>query len=124
VTARAEAQVTRLALVFALLDRKDVIDAVHLDAAMAVWAYCDASAYLIFGDSVGDPVADDILTALRRRPEGMTRTAISDLFGRNRTANQIGAALAMLLKLDRVHFKQGQTGGRPVETWFATGGSK
>ena len=42
---------------------------------MAVWAYCDQSAHLIFGDSLGDPVADDILIALRRNGGGMTRTA-------------------------------------------------
>ena len=44
VTARAEAQVIRLSLIFALLDSKDQIDTVHLEAAMAVWAYCDQSA--------------------------------------------------------------------------------
>ena len=37
VTARAEAQVIRLALIFTLLDSKDAIDTDHLDAAMAVW---------------------------------------------------------------------------------------
>ena len=36
VTARAEAQVIRLALIFALLDQRDTIDTVHLGAAMAV----------------------------------------------------------------------------------------
>ena len=71
VTARAEAQVIRLSLIFALLDSKDQIDTVHLQAAMAVWAYCDQSAHLIFGDSLGDPVADDILIALRRNVGGM-----------------------------------------------------
>jgi hypothetical protein len=124
ITARAEAQVIRLSLIYALLDQKTEIDTAHLEAAMAVWAYCDASAYLIFRDRVGDPIADDILTALRRSSTGMTRTAISDLFGRNRAASQIGAALALLLRLGRVHFEQEQTRGRPVETWFATGGSK
>lgn len=122
VTARAEAQVIRLSLIFALLDGKDAIDTVHLDAAMAVWAYCDQSAGLIFGDSLGDPLADDILVALRRIAGGMTRTDISNLFGRNRTSDQVSAALAMLLKLGRVKFEMKHTGGRPVETWFVTEG--
>jgi hypothetical protein len=116
--------VIRLSLVYALLDQRTEIDTAHLEAAMAVWAYCDASADLIFGDRIGDPVADDILTALRRRPEGMTRTAISDLFGRNRTSDQIGATLGMLLKQGCVTFRVEETGGRPAETWSATGGSK
>ena len=123
VTARAEAQTIRLALVYALLDRQDTIDLAHLNAALAVWGYCDQSAHLIFGDSLGDPAADDILAALRRSPAGMTRTEISNLLGRHRTSDQISAALAMLLKLGRVKFETRQTGGRPVETWFAIGGS-
>jgi hypothetical protein len=127
VTARAEAQVIRLALIYALLDCKDGTDKVeintdHLDAAMAVWSYCDASAALIFGDSIGDPIADDILVALRRSPAGMTRTDLYNFFGRNRPSDQIGVALTMLLKLGRAKFETRQTGGRPVETWFATGG--
>ena len=62
---------------------------------MAVWAYCDKSANLIFGDSLGDPDADDILAALRRDRAGMSRTDISNLFRRHRTSGQIGAALAL-----------------------------
>jgi hypothetical protein len=91
---------------------------------MAVWAYCDESAALIFGDSLGDPIADDILTALRRNTAGMTRTDISNLFGRNRTADQISAAMATLFKLGRAKLETKQTGGRSAETWFATGGSQ
>ena len=124
VTARAEAQVIRLSLIFALLDSKGEIDTVHLNAAMAVWAYCDQSANVIFGDSLGDPVADDILIALRRHAGGMTRTDINNLFGGHRTADQIAAALAMLLNSGRAGFENRQTAGRPVETWFAIGGAR
>ena len=123
VTARAEAQTIRLALVYALLDRQDTIDLAHLNAALAVWGYCDQSAALIFGDSLGEQVADDILVALRHSPAGMTRTEIHNLSGRHRTSDQTSAALALLLKLGRVRFETRQTGGRPVETWFAIGGS-
>ncbi len=119
VTARGEAQVIRLALVFALLDSKDTIDIEHLGAAMAVWAYCDKSAHLIFGDSLGDPVADEILRALRRNGNGMTRTDISNIFGRNRAADQIGAALAKLFGLGLAKCREQKTGGRSAETWFA-----
>jgi hypothetical protein len=128
VTARAEAQVIRLALIFALLDGKDLIDVLidvtHLNAAMAVWAYCDQSAYLIFGDSLGDAVADDILSGLRRASDGMTRTAISNLFGRHRASDQIGAALAKLHRLGLARFEEQETGGRTAETWFAMGGPR
>jgi Protein of unknown function (DUF3987) len=124
VTARAEAQVIRLALIFALADSKDAIDTDHLDAAMAVWAYCDQSAHLIFGDRLGDQVADEILCALRRKPDGMTRTEISNLFDRHRTADQISTALAMLQRIGRAKFATTETKGRPLETWFAVGDAK
>ena len=67
VTSRAEAQTMRLALVYALLDGSSVIEAQHLNAGLAVWSYCEASARLIFGDAVGDVSADQMLKALRRR---------------------------------------------------------
>src|SRR5262249_25271269 len=77
VIARSEAQVIRLSLIYALLDCQDAISPQHLEAAMAVWAYCEESALRIFGASLGDPIADDILRALQQSgPDGMTRTAV------------------------------------------------
>ena len=94
VTARAEAQAVRLAMIYALLDGEHQIDLHHLRAALAVWEFCEASAAHIFGDLLGDPLADEILRALRQASTaGMTRTGISDLFGRNQTKDRIGAAL-------------------------------
>lgn len=83
-TARAEAQVMRIACLYAVLDTSQVIREEHLRAALAVWVYSLASAKWIFGDQLGDPVADEILRNLRANPDGLTRTDISDLFGRNR----------------------------------------
>src|SRR5437763_14431983 len=58
VTSRAEAQVMRLACLYALLDCSTVISRKHLEAALALWQYCENSARFIFGDDLGDPVAD------------------------------------------------------------------
>jgi hypothetical protein len=118
VVGRAEAQVIRLALIYALLDGIHQIDVAHLEAAMAIWAYCEESAARVFCDSLGDPVADEVLLALRRSGE-MTRTEIHNLFGRHRSADQIGVALSLLLKTGRAKFETRHTGGRPVETWSA-----
>lgn len=121
VVARGEAQVVRLALIYTLLDGAGQIDVPHLKAALAVWEYCETSAAFIFGDLLGDPVADEIARALQRAgPEGMTRTAIRDLFGRHRSAERIGAALALLMTRGRAKPESRATGGRPVEVWFAT----
>jgi Protein of unknown function (DUF3987) len=120
VVARAEAQTVRLALIYAVLDGADRIDVPHLEAALALWEYCENSAINIFGRAVGDPVADEILRALRHAgATGMTRTAIRDLFGRNKSADRIGAALQLLLTTGRARFETSATGGRPVEVWFA-----
>jgi hypothetical protein len=83
-TARAEAQTRRLAMLFALLDEKSQVDVPHLKAALAVWRGCAASARYVFGSSLGDPIADEILRAVRGvGQEGMTRTQISALFHRH-----------------------------------------
>jgi hypothetical protein len=102
VTARAEAQTVRLALVYALLDASNVIDVAHLEAALAVWEFCEASAVRIFGNALGDPVADEIMVALKHAgAAGLSRTAIRDLFGRNKSGDRIGAALALLTSRGR-----------------------
>lgn len=117
--ARAEAQVVRLASIYALLDSSPVIEIGHLTAALRVWDYCERSARFIFGASLGDPVADEILRALRNAPDGLTRTDISDLFGRHRRAGELSRALGTLLELGLARREQEQTGGRPTERWYA-----
>ena len=48
-------------MLYALLDGADQIDMPHLEAGISLWDYCEASAGYVFGDIVGDPIADDIL---------------------------------------------------------------
>jgi hypothetical protein len=121
VTSRAEAQVMRLASIYALLDLSKVIKEVHLRAALAGWKYAEQSARWIFGDSLGNPVADPLLRELRKSADGMTRTEIRDFFGRNRRAEEIEAALASLAEcgLARPQTANGQGRGRPSERWVA-----
>lgn len=118
--ARAEAQVLRLAGLYALLDCSRVIRAEHLAAALALWQYCEASARFIFGDALGDPLADELLRELRRRPGGMTRTEISNFFGRNENAAAIAGALRTLAEHGLARLLSEPTRGRPAERWVAT----
>jgi hypothetical protein len=121
-TARAEAQCIRLALLYALLDEAAAIDATHLRAALAVWEYCDATARHVFGASLGDRIADEIMRALRVASHGgLSRTEIRDLFKRHQTAERIGQALELLTRRKLVRVEQRQTGGRPEEIWTAEG---
>jgi len=85
---RAEAQVLRLSLIYALLDRSDQISANHLQAALAVWDYCEASVLYLFGDRTGDPVADRIIDELRRVPDGLSDDEVGKLFGYHRTSEK------------------------------------
>jgi hypothetical protein len=109
-----------LALIYALLDGSGQIDVPHLEAALAVWEYCESSTAFVFGDLLGDPVADEIARALQHAgAQGMTRTAIRDLFGRNRSGDRISAALALLATRGRARMETRRTGGHPVEVWVA-----
>src|SRR5208337_636296 len=81
--ARATAQALRLSLIYALLDKSTEIRKEHLLAALEVWRYCEESVRFIFGERVGNPIADRILSMLRSMPAGLTRTEISTLFHRN-----------------------------------------
>ena len=119
VTGRAEAQVLRLSLIYALLDGASIIRAEHLLAGLAVWEYAEASARYIFGDALGNPVADQILNELRGAEEGLTRTEIRDLFGRHGKGQEIDAALRTLSENSKARYEHEQTGGRPVERWYA-----
>ena len=119
-TARAEAHAARLALIYALLDVSDQIELVHLDAALAVWTYALASSAWIFGDSLGDPTADDIWTLAKDRPDGISRTEVRDLFSRNKKAREIDRALDRARDAGRLQRRAQTDGrGRPAEVWIA-----
>jgi hypothetical protein len=116
--ARAEAQTMRLACLYALLDGSFQVEAKHLRAALALWDFCERSTRFIFGDSTGDPVADEIVEALRQRPDGMTRTDITAIFGRNKPGDRIAKALSLLLAAGIAERQEVATGGRRAEWWF------
>jgi hypothetical protein len=123
IIARADAQTKRLALVYAVLDCSDTIKLPHLKAALAVTRYSEDSAAYIFGDALGDHVADEILRTIRATGK-MSRTDINNLFARNLTAAKIGAALVTLLEHKRVQRvmqqQSGSKGGRPTEYWMSS----
>ncbi|MFO1007841.1 MAG: hypothetical protein U0929_17910, partial [Planctomycetaceae bacterium] len=73
VTSRAEAQVVRLSILYALLDGSSVIEVDHLKAALAVWDYCDQSAKLLFDDP--ESIDNKILNIVEARP-GIMKSAV------------------------------------------------
>jgi hypothetical protein len=124
VTARGEAQVFRVALIYAVLDKSELIELPHIEAALAVWDYCERSAKHIFGEMLGDNVADTILTGLKQVfPGGLSRTEIfRDLFGGHARSSAIAAALARLkaLGLAKVDTIKAAGFAKPTEVWTYT----
>lgn len=119
IIARAEAQVLRLSVLYAVLDRANVVRAEHLKAALALWDYAEASARLIFGGRLGYPMADRILAALRANKSGLTETEIHNLFGRHKSAGEIVATLDFLQRRGLAVSSSSETAGRPKTIWNA-----
>jgi Protein of unknown function (DUF3987) len=121
---RAEAQVLRLALLYALLELSPSIAVAHLQAALSLWKHAEKSVTFIFGQATGNRHADRILAALEASPAGLRRSSIhQDLFQKNQPADDVEAALQLLLKHKLAHCKTIKAGkGRPAEHWFAGSG--
>ncbi|MGZ0172948.1 MAG: DUF3987 domain-containing protein [Planctomycetales bacterium] len=117
---RAEAQVMRIACIYAGLDQSRFITADHLRAALAVWDYCECGVRYVFGDRTGDTVADRILKELRAiSPEGLSRTEISELLQRHQKTRDIASSLELLEQSGLAYSLKEGTTGRPTEMWFA-----
>jgi hypothetical protein len=122
VTSRAEAQTMRLSCLYALLDKSDKVRSEHLKAGLAVWRYCENSARFIFGDTLGDATADEILRELRSHSKGITRNEIREHFNRNKSAAEIGRALGVLQEYGLAHMvraRETEGQSRPTERWYA-----
>jgi hypothetical protein len=117
VTGRAEAQVLRLSMLYALFDGSPVIDEVHLRGALAFWRYAESSAKLIFGAEPEDPLVGMVLDKLRQAVGGLTRSQLRDAFNRNVPSPLLLAALAKLRDRGEAYAEREETGGRPAERW-------
>jgi hypothetical protein len=118
-TARAEAQVIRLATLYAVLDSSKLIRLPHLQAAQEVWGYCEETVRCIFGGALGDETADDILRMLTKEPFGMTQTEINRAFHSHKKAAELNRALSLLEKQNKIARERTETGGAPSVRWVA-----
>lgn len=111
ITARNEAQMVRLAMLYALMDQSSVISYTHLTAAKAVINYCHRSVNYLFWSATGNPIADKILTALQDSPK-ISRTAVYNMGGRHWRKHDIDDAINMIIDEYGVIESQEPTGGR------------
>jgi hypothetical protein len=117
VTSRAEAQVLRLSMIYALLAGSATIDEPHLRAALAVWTYCRDSARLIFGNTSADPLAERLFEIICKQP-GLGRREIHRATSNNMKGAVLIEKLVLLRDAGRVRVKTISTGGRNAEQWF------
>ena len=118
--ARGPTHVIRLAMTFALLDSANLVDAAHLDAALAVWQYCaDSARYVFHASETLSARAVQYLNALHSAGViGLDREALRKVEGSNSTpAATITAALAELREAGLVRMAMHKTTGRPREVW-------
>jgi hypothetical protein len=116
--ARRSSMVLRIALIYAILDspRDPVIKVVHLEAAMAVWGYCEASAMELFDSTPTDSLCDKVLDLLENKPMTVTD------FNKHLSIKQKGQIGRVLAKLENANLvrksKVKHTGaGRPATLW-------
>src|SRR5262249_43455878 len=118
---RAEAQVIRIALIYALLDNTERIDLPHLRAALAIWGLCEDSTAQTGGTRPADDVADAILVALKAAGlAGMGRTEMSNLFSRHVPSARITMVLQNLQNAGKAERVPAPTPGHGERRWRYT----
>ena len=117
VTARAEAQVRRLAVLYALMDCSAIVKVQHLRAALEIWRFCEESARFVFGPVSERPLEERILEILSKSGKPLSRTAISQKLSHHCTSEEIAAALKTLRTAGRAQTTTVLTAGRSAEQW-------
>jgi hypothetical protein len=118
-SARAETQTLRIALIYAVLDGCNNVDVHHLRAALEVWRYCQDSVGYCFAGTIANTTADRIASMLAGMTEGASLTQISNYFGRNKKTAELQRALATLKESGKARCETHKTAGRAAEVWFA-----
>jgi hypothetical protein len=118
--ARATPHVLRLSMIYALLDSSAMIETRHQESALALWEYAERTSKYVFGDSVGDKVAEKILELLREAGEIGLLT--SELRAKIGAKKHLREGLLLLIENEQVTGSKTPpraAGGRTGQRWFA-----
>jgi DNA primase len=113
---RAEAHVTRLSLLYALLDGSAEIRKVHLKAALAVWEYSEASVRYVFGNAV-DSNKQKMLDKLERNGPLTSDEIRTQVFSKNKSAKWVAEQLAELEQTRQIRRCQKEFKTKTSEAW-------
>ncbi len=120
ILSRAEAQIMRLACVYALLDSSATVRSVHLEAAKALWDYCEASARYIFGGQALSRKAQKLFDKLNDAGAGgLAKTEIYAKFGNRIKQAELDALLSELESTGYAGKETVSTSGHAEERWYA-----
>jgi hypothetical protein len=122
VLARAEVNVLRLSMIYAVVEGFSRIEVPHLKAAIAFWEYVEQSTRWVFGRKTTNLHANKIAEALRASPAGIAQSEIvNDVFRGHISSTELLIALNDLKEAKIADSFEGTTasgrGRRPI-VWY------
>jgi hypothetical protein len=118
-TSKAAAMTMRLAMIYAVLDRQWEVYRTHLESALAVWDYCDATAKALFGDGMADAKMAKLLAALEECPDGMHRTQIRrEVFKSHIGSDELNRLLALARDSGNLVYIEQKNNGTKYQNWM------
>jgi DNA repair photolyase len=121
VESRENAHISKLALLYALLDKSPVISAKHLQAAIAAWKYSRDSSRVLFPSQASKRNLDEekIMKLLGQHTDGLTTSQVTFMaLQNNKSAEPILKKLESDGKVKSIVVKPPT--GRPSDRWFIT----
>jgi hypothetical protein len=112
VLSRSEIIITRLACIYALLDRTDVIRPEHLNAAYALWRYFQKSSIYLFGGADPESMKDVVCKLIYDHADGISKTDINKEFSGHANNKRLNSVLDELVAEGLIILENLPTKGR------------
>jgi hypothetical protein len=104
----------RLSALYALCAQAPSIDVEHLESALALWDYSEASVRIIFAGRTGNDAADRIRAEMLPGQSLPLSEIREQIFANHITAGRLESALKVLMQLGEIAVVECPTGGRPA----------
>jgi hypothetical protein len=114
---RGRPYVVRLSMIYALLDSTPNIDVRHLQAALAVWRYCEDSARILFGHGDENKLESRLLEIVQNQP-GVMRSELRSAISHSITTSVFDHALNSLVRRGKI-VSVPTFGNRQAECYYA-----